>query len=293
MAANLLLDQLTDVQLARFSDLIYDTAGIRILPQKKTMLSNRLRRRLKCNKLRDFDVYLKLLKSLPADHPEWDAFLQEVSTHESFLFRDEGHWDWFQTTFLPEVVAQVRASGRPKSLRVWSAACSTGDEAFTIATCVAAGIADCGTWNIEIVGTDIGIGAVRQAEQGEFNERAMRLVPENLRRKYFDVSPDKTVWKAKAALSRWTRFQQHNLLDPFKEQPFDVVFVKNVLIYFDAAAKKRALANILPLLAPSGALVTAASEGVSGLVADLDKVKPWLYCRPARRAHDQTIILRV
>jgi chemotaxis protein methyltransferase CheR len=280
MTANLQLAQVTDAQLARYAELIYETAGIKISPQKKMMLSNRLRRRLKANDLNDFDEYLELLKRLPTDDPEWDAFLQEVSTHETFLFRDEGHWTWFQSEFLPEIVSQARSGKRPKSLRVWSAACSTGDEAFTIAACIADGVPDCGQWKIEIVGTDIGIGAVREAEQGVFNERSMRSVPESMVRRFFDAATDKQSWKAKPILSRWTKFRTHNLLEPLKEKPFDLIFVKNVLIYFDAASKKLALANILPLLAPGGALVTAAAEGVSTLVNDLTKIKPWLYRAP-------------
>jgi chemotaxis protein methyltransferase CheR len=241
------------------------------------MLSNRLRRRLKANRLHDFDEYLERLKQLSTDDPEWDAFLQEVSTHETFLFRDEAHWTWFQADFLPEIVSQSRRGKRPKSLRIWSAACSTGDESFTAAACIADGITDSGQWKIEIVGTDIGVGAVQKAEQGIFDTRAMQLVPESMVSRFFDVAPGQQLWKAKPSLSRWTKFRQHNLLTPLREKPFDLIFVKNVLIYFDAASKKLALANVLPLLAPGGALVTAAAEGISSLVHDLTKIKPWLY----------------
>jgi chemotaxis protein methyltransferase CheR len=284
MTANLQLDQVTDVQLARYAELIYDTAGIRISSQKKMMLSNRLRRRLKANDFHDFDEYFTHLKKLPVNDPEWDAFLQEVSTHETFLFRDAGHWGWFQTQFLPEIVGLARSGARPKTLRIWSAACSTGDEAFTLASCIAHGIADCAHWKIEIVGTDIGVGAVRTAQQAVFNERAMQLVPESIVRRFFDVLPAGKNWKAKPILSNWASFRQHNLLEPFKEKPFDLIFVKNVLIYFDVESKKRALANIVPLLAPGGAFVTAAAEGVTGLIHDLVKEKPWLYRRPGAKA---------
>lgn len=284
MSVGIQLQQITDAQLARFAELIYAVAGIKISPQKKMMLSNRLRRRLKDNQLDCFDAYLALLKSRPADDPEWDAFLQEVSTHETFLFRDERHWAWFQTEFLPEIVSKSRTGERPKSLRIWSAACSTGDEAFTIATCIADKISDCDQWKIEIVGTDIGVGAVEQATQAVFNERSMQLVPDPLRRKLFEQVPGTTSWKAKPTLTRWTTFRQHNLLEPLKERPFDLIFVKNVLIYFDVASKKRALANIVPLLAPGGALVTAAAEGVSGLIPELFKEKPWLFRRVNAKA---------
>ena len=104
MSVGIQLSQLSSEQLTRFAELIYTVAGIKISPQKKTMLSNRLRRRLKANDMHDFDVYFNHLKGLSVDDPEWDAFLQEVSTHETFLFRDANHWTWFQTEFLPEIV---------------------------------------------------------------------------------------------------------------------------------------------------------------------------------------------
>src|SRR5882724_11854869 len=99
MSVGLQLSQLSSEQLTRFAELIYAVAGIKISPQKKTMLSNRLRRRLKANDMHDFDVYFNHLKGLSVDDPEWDAFLQEVSTHETFLFRDDTHWKWFQGEF--------------------------------------------------------------------------------------------------------------------------------------------------------------------------------------------------
>src|SRR5262249_17495866 len=126
-------------------------------------------------------------------------------------------------------------------------------------------------------------GAVRQAQAAEFGERAMQLVPNPLRKTLFDAMPGGKSWKAKPTLSAWMTFRQHNLLEPLKERPFDLIFVKNALIYFDTESKKKALANILPLLAPGGALVTAAAEGVSTLIHGLTKVKPWLYRRPANR----------
>ncbi len=88
-------EQVTDVQLARYADLIYQRTGIRVSPQKKTLLSNRLRRRLRETGIKDFEDYYKHLENLRPADPEWDAFLQEITTHETYLFRDEAQWDWF------------------------------------------------------------------------------------------------------------------------------------------------------------------------------------------------------
>ena len=133
------LQQVTDTELRKFAELIYDRTGIRVSPQKKTLLSNRLRRRLRQTGIETFGEYFKYLRTLKSRDSEWDAFLQEITTHETYLFRDEAQWDWFRKTYLPERLAESR-SGSARKFRIWSAACSTGDEAMTIATCVAASL---------------------------------------------------------------------------------------------------------------------------------------------------------
>jgi len=274
------LVQVTDGELARFADLIYARTGIRVSPQKKTLLSNRLRRRLRETKIRSFDEYYQHLRSLRPDDAEWDAFLQEITTHETYLFRDETQWHWFQREFLPSHEAACRASGRGRSLRIWSAACSTGDEAMTIACCVAACLTNLAQWKVQIVGTDIGVGALEQARSGVFSERAMRLVPEGYRSRFFTKAKDAPVWQARPILAAMTSFRQHNLMTPLHESPFDLVFLKNVLIYFDTASKRTVLSNARAMIRPGGLLVAGAAEGVCDLIKDFERFQPWLYRKP-------------
>ena len=162
------LEQVSDAQMAAYADLIYRRTGIHVSPQKKTLLSNRLRRRLRNTGIGSFEEYFKHLKKLRPNDPEWDAFLQEITTHETYLFRDEGQWDWFRETFLSDFMSKVRSKRLPKRLRVWSAACSTGDEAMTVATCVAATLPQLSSWKVEIVGTDIGCWCRRTGSQCRF-----------------------------------------------------------------------------------------------------------------------------
>ena len=171
------LEQVSEAELARFAALIYARTGIRVSPQKRTLLSNRLRRRLRVTGIAGFGAYYEHLKRLRSHDPEWDAFLQEITTHETYLFRDEKHWEWFCREFLAECQAQAAAGQRRRTLRIWSAACSTGDEPVTAACCAAACLADFSQWSVRIVGTDIGVGALEQARAGVFGQRAMRLVP--------------------------------------------------------------------------------------------------------------------
>ncbi len=269
-------EQIDDAQMARYAELIYNKTGIRIPPIKKTLLSNRIRRRLRETGIADFEKYYEHLRGLKPADKEWDAFLQEITTHETYLFRDETQWDWFRGEYLPQMAARAA----PQSLRIWSAACSTGDEAYTIATCVAAGLANFERWKVTILGTDIGVGAVEAARAPLFGERAMRLVPESFRKSYFARMPNANAWQPKPTLSRMTQFKQHNLMQPLAEPPFDLVFVKNVLIYFDAASKRTVMGHVLNAIRPGGYLVAGAAEGVSDLVKDLERIQPWLYRKP-------------
>lgn len=275
------LKQVTDTQLRQFADLVYHRAGIRISPEKKTLLSNRVRRRLRATGISSFDAYYQHLRALPPEDPEWDAFLQEITTHETFLFRDEGQWQWFGKQYLPELASEARSGNRPKQLRIWSAACSTGDEPITIACCVAACLPHYSQWRVEILGTDIGVGALEEAREAVFGERAMRLVPADYRRRFFFKMPDTNLWKAKPLLTQMIEYRQHNLLEPIRHLPFDLVFLKNVLIYFDVESKRRVLANVRSAMRPGALLITGAAEGVAGLLDDFVRVHPWLHRRPA------------
>lgn len=274
------LEQVSDAQMTAYAELIYQRTGIHVSPQKKTLLSNRLRRRLRNTGIASFEDYFKRLKKLPANDPEWDAFLQEITTHETYLFRDESQWDWFRKVYLPDFFANARKHNLPKRLRIWSAACSTGDEAMTIATCVASALPPGAGWTVEIVGTDIGVGAIEQARSGVFGERAMRLVPVDLRQKYFQQAKDARIWQAKPAIASMTTFRQHNLMDPLRERPFDITFLKNVLIYFDTASKRKVIDNVKTLIPVGGLLVAGAAEGVGDLLKDFLRIQPWLYQRP-------------
>lgn len=275
-------EQINDAQMAQFVDLIYKVTGIRISQQKKTLLSNRIRRRLKQTGTATFEEYYAKLKLLPLTDEEWDRFLEEITTHETFLFRDQVHWDWFQGEYLAQVVREAKPGA--KSLRVWSAASSTGDEAMTIASCLAGKLPNLAEWRLRIVGTDIGIGAIEFARKATYGERAMRLVPDTYKKRFFTQQPDKISWQANPILTGMVTYKQHNLLDSLKEAPFDVVFLKNVLIYFDDASKRRVMEHVRKLIRPGGLLVAGAAEGVSDLLRGMKSVRPWLYQEPEKGA---------
>ena len=274
-------EQVSDAQLARYATLIYARTGIRVSPQKKTLLSNRLRRRIRPTGMKNFEEYYQHLKRLPPHDPEWDAFIQEITTHETYLFRDEAQWTWFRESFLPSCAALAKPGGARPNLRIWSAACSTGDEAITAACCIAASLPDLQRWQIHILGTDIGLGALKQAKESVFGQRAMRLVPEQYRRRFFTKAKDGEVWQARPILTDMLAFRQHNLMEPIRESLFDLVLLKNVLIYFNEISKATVLHNVRAALRPGGLLMAGTAEGVADMLRDFQRIKPWLFGKPA------------
>lgn len=272
--------QVSDAQLAAYAKLIYRQTGIRVPPAKKTLLSNRLRRRLRDTGIEDFGAYYNHLSRLKPDDPEWDAFLQEITTHETYLFRDEAQWEWFAKQYLPRLSAEAATKKRTRSLRIWSAACSTGDEAYSVACCVAGRLPNHSSWQIRIVGTDIGVGAVEQASRAQFGERAMRLVPAPYRQRFFAKARNANVWTARPILQRMVTFRQHNLMEPLRETPFDLVFLKNVLIYFDRDSKRQVLKHVRTAIRPGGLLVAGPADGIGDLVKDYVRLQAWLFQKP-------------
>lgn len=267
----------TPAQLDRFAKLIYERIGVAISPQKITLISNRLRRRMRQNNIGCYDAYFKLLFQSKADGSEWEGFLQEVTTHETYLFRDQHHWNWLRDTFAPELMTAVRHGKRPAHVRIWSAACSTGDEATTVACCLADRLTPLNIWKIEILGTDIGADAVRQARELTFSQRAMRLVPDAYKKRYFAADATGAHFVAKPILRSMLRFEVHNLLEPLRQPAFDLIILKNVLIYFDAQSKRRALENVRRALRPGGTIITGPADGAAEFLKEFESSQGWLH----------------
>ncbi|MEC8555253.1 MAG: CheR family methyltransferase [Planctomycetota bacterium] len=270
---------LNDKQMQRFVDLIYNHTGLRFTERKKSLVTSSLNSRMRVNGLGNYDEYLDLLDSARRKdgHPEWAAFLEAITTHETYFYRHEKQWEWFCESFIPELETQVAAGKRGATVRIWSAASSRGDEAYTAACCLASKLEEPKRWTVEIVGTDIGADTVEAAQNPLYNERSVRNVPGEVKRDLFQ-EVEKGYWKPNDKLRKWVNFRVHNLLDALCDNAkFDVIFLNNVMIYFDAESKEKVVANLFRSLAKNGYLVLGPAEGVTRYVADRERVKSFLY----------------
>jgi chemotaxis protein methyltransferase CheR len=231
--------------------LIAQYAGIKLSPQKRNMVYNRLQRRLRARAIASFGEYLQLVQSDGSD--EREAFVNALTTNLTAFFREPHHFELLLER------ARERARERGAPLRCWSSACSTGEEAWSIAMVLRE--AQCaGT----VLGTDIDTEVLQTAQAGIYRmERAAGLAPERLRRHFLrGAGANEGLVSMRPELRSMVRFGQLNLQSPVwpAQERFDVIFCRNVVIYFDREVQKKLLGRFADLLVPGGLLMVGHSE---------------------------------
>ncbi len=269
-------NELTDEECARFCGLIYRAAGIRIADNKRVMIGNRVRRRLRATGIGSFREYYAFLTS-PAGAGEMPLFLDVITTNETYFFRDAQHYQWLGKEFLPEIARLAAAHKHPRRLRIWSAACSTGEEPYSIAIEVMEKRPLLAGWKVVVLGTDISGAALADAQEGRYDARSVRHVEPARLHAFFDEDRQGGTWTVKPDVKALVAWKLHNLLAPLADEPFDCIFLKNVLIYFDKDSKQTVVKNLVAALAAGGFLVIGPTEGVHNMLDPLARVKPWLY----------------
>lgn len=245
------LIKLTRDEFACLAKLVYDQAGIHLPESKMSLLSNRLRRRLRALGLDSFRAYYEMLRDPAGYDAELPHFLSAVTTNETYFFRNELLWRFFREEWIPQIAE--RKKGGAKSIRLWSAASSSGEEAYTAAICLEEALPRAAGWNIQIIGTDISPKVLKQAEAGVYNAYAVARTDKKTVSRWFDQEDDSFVLKQK--VRDLVTFRPHNLRDPQRDGKFDFVFLRNVLMYFDLEMKKRVLKHVVDAVLPGGHLV--------------------------------------
>lgn len=263
---------LLPAEFQRFHDLIYQLAGIHYPTEKIALLSNRIRRRLRATKIATYDAYLALLQSTQKG-PESQAFLDSITTNETYFFRCQRHWDFFRQW------AEQRAAtpeGRREGFRIWSAAASSGAEAYTICIILHQILgASLGSVPVEVLGTDLSMQILDEARAARYRAYAIAQTPPEIVAKYFTQTSEGE-FQFDPKLAKLVTFQRHNLMEPLMgKKPFDFVLVRNVMIYFDGPSKERVMRNAHAVTRPGGYLIVGESESL------LNIQQPFRYCQPS------------
>lgn len=262
--------------LQRALKLVYDHTGISMLESKKSMLQSRMRQRMRQLGLHSYSDYLDRLEDNPAER---QPFIDVVTTHQTHFFRTPKVWQYMQEQFLP---ARACTQGHD-TLRIWSAAASTGEEACSIAMCCEEFKRQHPRFNYDILATDISTEVLAQAQQGEYTGTSVaqfrRSHPELFAR-YNDTTSHEQFALPKAVRKR-IRFEPCNLMTPqhpWKEH-FDLVFLRNVLIYFSPEDARRMVQQLAPTLRHTGQLIIGESESLTGQDVPFQFVQPQVYRR--------------
>ncbi|MDD1619880.1 MAG: hypothetical protein LUQ11_00250 [Methylococcaceae bacterium] len=216
------------------------------------------------------EEYRSFLSSKQAPE-EWEEFARAFSSSETFFFRDHGQFDLLRLSLLPELIARHRDD---KTLRLWSAGCASGEEAYSLAMLVDMLLPDRQDWNIQILGTDIDSRAISKAQSGRYGRWSFRMVPEAIKHRYFHLEDSE--WVIDERIRRMLRFRVSNLVgDSFPDfgsdlHDMDLILCRNVFIYFDTAAVSSVAAKLATTLSEGGYLLTAHTELIGHPVPGLE-----------------------
>jgi chemotaxis protein methyltransferase CheR len=262
-------------EFERLAGLVFESSGIHLKPEKAELLRSRLSRRLRSLGLDSFEEYWQLLRH--DDGQELRRMLDQVTTNKTEFFRESAHFEHLAKEALPAL--RARRGGRP--LRFWSAACSSGEEAYSLAVCVAEALGPQAPFSV--VATDLSEQVLEKAEAGLYPAESCARLPPALRDKYFSPR-DHGAWSAGAFLRSRVAFARFNLVrDPIPAstlEPFDVILCRNVMIYFDRPTQEAVVGRLLSVLRPDGWLYTGLSESLVGIRHGMRSDGPSIYRPP-------------
>jgi chemotaxis protein methyltransferase CheR len=278
-AAGLTLDSgpvLSDRELAQIVALVYERAGIRLHDGKRELVTARLQKRLRHLGLGSYREYLHYLET---DHSgeEMVAFLDAIATNHTYFFREEQHFAFLRERIVPTLEARP---GRP-AIDIWSAACSTGEEPFTLGITLADVLKD-GAEGFTMLASDLSTKALATARGGIYKMERVKDLPLDVLRRHFErgMGPQQGLARVSASLRRRIEFAQLNLLEIGDlGRRFDVIFCRNVMIYFDRIVQQRVVTMLERHLRPNAYLFISHSESLNGISHGLKWVAPAVYQR--------------
>ena len=272
---DLLTVELNDTQFEKISQLLYRLCGINLRTGKEELVKARLVKRLRFLGMESFDEYLRLIEEDPCGE-ELALMVDALTTNKTSFFREPEHFEYLRQEVLP-ALGQNRAR-----MRFWSAGCSSGEEPFSLAMLLREELPGLDRQDVRILATDISVETLGKAREAVYDEEILKDVPALLLQKYFTCTKSKPprTYKAKESIRKMIYFSRLNLMDAWPMRgPFDVIFCRNVMIYFDKPTQERLVNCFFELLAPGGYLFVGHSESLAYVSHKFSYVKPAVYVR--------------
>jgi chemotaxis protein methyltransferase CheR len=267
----------TDEEFGLFQHLVESIAGIHLSDAKRALLISRLWKRVRACEVRSFADYYSLVSR---DDAERAAMIDAICTNETHFFREPRQFDYIKDTLIPEWRGKAARGERPRAIRVWSAGCSSGEEPYSIAMLFLAELPESEGWTIRIQATDLSRKVLEQARQGRWTIARAAEIPDPYLRRFMlrGVGSRQGELKAGQELRSVIEFGRLNLMDPsFPVGSFDLIFCRNVMIYFRAAVRDAVQKMMIDHLAPHGHFFLGHAESISAPGAGLRRVIPNVY----------------
>ncbi len=268
-------------------DYVYDYCGIFFDADAKYLLERRLSRRLKLLHMKDFKEYYRFLKYDRRRDEEMTKVVDVLTVNETYFFREAAQLRAFSREILPELKKENVGT---RKLRIWSAGCSTGEEPYTLAILVLESGLFTG-WDVQIMGSDINQRVLQAARRAVYRRNSFRVTEKALTERYFEEDGE-GAWRVRPAARRLVEFSCLNLVDPLKIrliETMDVVFCRNVFIYFGAEARKKVVTSFRDRLRPGGYLLLGHAESLMNISTDFRLRhfrEDMAYQKPPEISHD-------
>ncbi|MEK7678441.1 MAG: protein-glutamate O-methyltransferase CheR [Verrucomicrobiota bacterium] len=256
--------------------LIYERCRIKLHDGKEALIKARLGKRMRHHGMESLAEYCDFLRTR-AEEDEFTLVVDALTTNFTNFLREEDHFQFMVQQALPAVLPKGQ-----RRFHVWSAACSSGEEPFTIAMYLADTFPLAQGWDWRITGSDISTKVLAAAQRGVYAEERVRTIPPEWLRKYFQKGLGKWAghYRVKAALGERVTFRQVNLIETYEHrQAFELIFCRNVMIYFDRPTQEQLVNRLCRFLVPQGHLLIGHSESLTGLSVPLRCVRPSIYQR--------------
>jgi len=249
-------DRLTDNDYVQLREFLSREFGLFFEPSKLTFLENRILPFLKKKNFLDVN---QLIAGIQNNSDNRAELIDALTTNETWFFRHPRHFDILREDILPGIIKERTKQNR-REISVWSAGCSIGAEAYSIAITLAENLPEPATWKIRIIGSDISRQAVHRALEGVYTQTEVRLISKILLNKYF-IPCSNSVFKIKTVFLPWIHFEEMNLLEPWPpDRTFDIIFCRNTMIYFKEETKTSLTERFYRVLNPEGVFFTSATE---------------------------------
>lgn len=267
---------MNDALFNKFRSLVYEKTGIHLSSEKKELLHARLGKRLRACNITSYDKYYDFLVRDP-DGTELTQFINRISTNFTSFFRELNHFKVLEQTILPQL---ARRGGERSPLQLWSAACSSGEEPYTLAMVLEEYFQRYPGRGYRVLATDISTKVLDQARRGVYAADRIDKVPEQFLRRYFQRGVGKSTgfFRVKATLRERITFRFFNLMEHFSwQEEMDVIFCRNVMIYFDRQTQQQLVQKFYNALVPGGFLVIGHSESISSLSHQFRQVEATIF----------------